>query len=244
MKRILYAMLAGSLGLVASTAHAKDSTGVYIGINGGVASPADTSISYYDVGGTFGGTGATDTAAGTVAVKNSAAVSGAIGYDFGIVRADIEVAYSNNKISGLTVDTVNGSPVTLGPSDVDDVCDYLEVTGCTASGNTISYDGGHVRQLSALANLWLDIPVGGVVTPYVGGGLGVTGYETGGDGTGKFAWQVGAGVALNVSSAISITADYRHRESSNSTIEWDDQSGFMLGKLKTNTFSAGLRFTL
>jgi opacity protein-like surface antigen len=244
MTRIAFMTLACGLGLVAGTAHAEDSKGFYIGVDAGVASPSDADIGYYDVGGTFGGTGTTDTVDGTVALDNSLALSGVLGYDFGLIRADIEVAYSKNNISGLTVNNVNGSPVTLDPADGAEVCDYLDEDGCTVSGNTISYDGGYVRQLSAMGNLWLDIPVGGAITPYIGGGLGVNGFEDGDDGTAKFAWQLGAGVNLKLSSVISLDANYRHRESSSSTIEWDANSGFTLGKLKTDSFTAGLRLTL
>ena len=246
MKRILFASLASGAALVATAAHAQDedSTGVYIGVDVGVASAGDTNITYYDAGGTFGGTGTTDSASGKVALDSALGVAGVVGYDFGMVRADVEVAYSRNQISGLTISSVNGAPVTLASADVDEICDYLEVSGCSGSGNTISYDGGRVRQLSAMANLWLDIPLRGAVTPYVGGGVGVNGFETDGEGTGKFAWQLGAGVALKISPAISLTANYRHREASDAAIEWDANSGFTLGKLKTDTFSAGLRFTL
>jgi opacity protein-like surface antigen len=223
-------------------AHAQDGTGVYIEPHAGIASVSDTDLQYYDGGGTFGGTGATDTVDGSVELKDAFIFGGTLGYDFGIIRADLEVAYSKNKVKSLTVDSVNGQAVTLDPADADDICDYLEVSSCSVSGNTISYDGGRIRQASAMANIWLDIPIGGTITPYVGGGAGIAGFETDGDGKAKFAWQLGAGVAFDLSESVSVTANYRHREVSRTTIEYDEFSGFNVGKIKTDVLSVGLRF--
>lgn len=220
----------------------RDERGVYVALRAGVATIPDTTVTYYDVGGTFGGTGASDTASTTADLQSAATFGGAIGYDFGIVRADLEVSYARNKVKSITLDTANGAPVTLTAGDAQDVCDYLEVNSCTASGNTISFsDGPRLRQLSAMANIWIDVPVGNVVVPYIGGGIGATGFEMDGEGTGKFSWQVGGGVAVNLSAKVAITADFRHREVSGETFPWDANSGFSVGRLKTNSLTGGLR---
>ena len=100
-----------------------------------------------------------------------------------------------------------------------------------------------MRQLSALGNVWVDLPIGKVVTPYAGGGIGVAGFELEGEGKARFAWQLGAGVHIAVSRNVGITLDYRHRQAKGSRIAYDTVSGFDIGKIRTNSFGAGLRFT-
>jgi opacity protein-like surface antigen len=219
--------------------------GVYIAVDLGVAKVSDTDLDYSDEGGTFGGTGAQDTLATEVDLGSAVNFGGAIGYDFGMIRSDIEIDYSRNSIKGLDIRSLNGSTVTLTPGDIADFCDYAEVEGCTGTGNRVEFDGGHARQLSALANVWLDIPLGSVVTPYVGGGIGVTGFEIEDEGKATFAWQLGAGVAVQVTPGVSLTADYRYRTAKGTTFTDDEYADYSLrvGKIQTSTFSAGLRFT-
>lgn len=234
---------AGAALMMAAPAQAQDRGG-YVALSAGVESVQDTDIRYYDVGGTFGGTGATDSAATTVEFKRATTFGGAAGYDFGTVRADIEVSYARNKLEAITVDSLNGTAVTLSPADAADVCDYLEATGCSASGNRISFtNGGRIRQLSALANVWFDLPVGSGITPYAGGGVGATGFESDGEGSATFAWQLGAGVAVRVTKGVSLTVDYRYRSSQGKDIAYDANSGFEVGRIKTSSFTGGLRFT-
>ena len=204
---------------------------------------SDTEVTYYDVGGTFGGTGTQDRAETQADLSTAAQFNGTLGYDFGTVRADLELTYARNKVNSITINSVNGAAVTLDATDRQDVCDYLEATSCGGGGNTITFGSGpRLRQASAMANVWIDLPVGGVVVPYFGGGVGVVGFEMDGEGTGKFAWQAGAGIAFNLSESISLTADFRHREVGGEDFPWDANSGFRVGRIKTNAVSAGLRF--
>lgn len=224
---------------------AQDSdTGVYVSANAGVSTVNDLDVTYYGPGGTFGGTGTSDTAEFSFDTKSAAAFRGAIGYDFGTVRADVEVSYQRNKVSGVTLERINGAAVpTLTAADRADVCDYLEADTCGGSGNTFEFDGSRARQLSALANVWLDLPVG-PVTPYIGGGVGATGYELDGEGKAVFAWQLGAGAAFNLSPSVALTADYRYRQAKGVRIEDEDfpGEGLELDNVKSSTFSAGVRF--
>lgn len=244
MRTICASALALSV-LMAAPARAEsgDDQGFYMGLNIGSASLKDPSITYYDVGGTFGGTGAQDTASATLDTKSAVTFGGALGYDFGAVRSDIEVSYSRHKIDSLTFVAVNGTSRSLTTADRTDVCDYLEATTCSGSGNTFVIDGSRVRQLSVMGNLWLDIPAGKTFVPYLGGGLGIAGFEVDGEGKGKFAWQLGAGASVRLSSGTALTFDFRHRETSATRIEFDSSSGYDIGKLKTNSFTAGVRFT-
>ena len=231
MKFAVGAALAAT-ALVSVPAMAQDAdTGAYVSLSAGVASVNDLDVNYDD---------GTDDADFSFDMKSAAVIRGAVGYDFGMVRADVEVSYHRNKVSSVTVERLNGTAVTLTPADRADVCDFLEANSCGGSGNTFTTDyTSRARQLSALANLWVDLPVGGAVTPYAGGGIGATGYELDGEGEVRFAWQLGAGVAFNVNENIAITGDYRFRQAGG--IEIEDE-GLRLGKVKTHTFSAGIRF--
>jgi opacity protein-like surface antigen len=93
----------------------------------------------------------------------------------------------------------------------------------TYDGGNDLYDAGNVRATYLLANAWLDIPTGGVVVPYVGGGVGlgwVGGDVLFGDGPGGFgaekaagfAFQVGGGVKFDVSSNVAIDVGYRFKD--------------------------------
>jgi opacity protein-like surface antigen len=245
MSRVLF--LGALASLYAAPALAQDDrTGAYLSLNAGLASVDDLDVRYLAPTGTFGGATGSDSLDFAFDLDNAAVFGGAIGYDFGMVRADIEVSYHRNKAKSVTLRNVNGAGVTLAPADRADVCDYLETDSCAGTGNTFDFDddGSKLRQLSALANLWLDIPLGSVVTPYIGGGIGATGYELDGEAKGRFAWQLGAGAAINLSPAIALTADYRHRQAGGVTIVDEDfaDEGVVIDKVKTNTFTAGIRF--
>lgn len=244
-KVIAAGIAALGMGMAAAPAHAQaaDTTGFYLGLHVGISSVSDTDITYYDTSGTFGGTGQQDTAVGVFDVDKTTSFGGSIGYDFGMIRSDIELDYSRAKINSLTISQVNGQAITLSPEDRAEVCDYLEVDTCGGSGNTFEVPGARVRQASAFLNAWVDLPIGGVIAPYAGGGVGVAGFETDGEGTAKFAWQLGAGVAAHFSETVAVTLDYRRRQLSAADIAYDANSGFELGKLKTDTFAAGVRFT-
>lgn len=242
MKRVSKLAAAALLTAISTPALAQDN-GVYAGFRIGLANISDVDLTYSDTGGAFGGTGTTDTAEFTAELDSAIAFGGVLGYDFGAVRTDLEVDYSRNKVSGLTINRVNGQAITLTAADAAEICDYLETANCSVSGNTIATDG-RLRQLSALANLWLDLPIGGSITPYVGGGLGVTGYEIDGEGDARFSWQLGAGVGVNLSSSVVMSLDFRHRRANGLLVtdaeypEWSTE----IEDVKTTTFSAGLRF--
>lgn len=175
---------------------------------------------------------------------------GALGYDFGLIRTEIELAYSRARNNSLTLETVGGAAVPanalqdLVDAGIDtDVIDLTEVTNVQVSGNTVKYDNGSkLRRLSALANVWLDIPVGEIgISPYVGGGIGIQGSEIEGEGKATFAWQLGAGIAVPVGSSFAITADYRYRQQSGYTLNEDGFDYARIGKAKSSSFLLGLR---
>jgi len=88
---------------------------------------------------------------------------------------------------------------------------------------------------SALANLWYDLklPDGAfrVVHPYIGAGAGalradfrnvaIGGIGTSADHDTKFAWQAGAGLGVDVTPNVTVSADYRYLESNRGSFNVD-----------------------
>jgi opacity protein-like surface antigen len=115
---------------------------------------------------------------------------------------------------------------------------------------------GDETALFALANLWFEVPIGlGPLRPYAGGGVGFghldLDIETSGgsslfdDSDWGFAWQLGAGVAFDVSESIAIDLGYRYKRIENVDIEVHDDyvSGSEAEKdYKSHNFLVGLRF--
>lgn len=236
MNRSLKSMFLAGLLAPAGHAMAQDAeadTGFYAGANVGVSMLSDVDVDIYD---------AVDTVGTTFDNKSAVTFGGVVGYDFGMIRADVEAQYSRHKVKSLTVNTLNGSAVTFDPLDRADFClAVIEDPACAGSGNTFELDGSRIRELSAMGNLWVDLPLG-AITPYAGGGVGVAGYEIDGEGKAKFAWQLGAGAAFKLSDALELTADYRHRQIGHTDVAFDASSGFRVGKLKTDSLTAGVRF--
>jgi OOP family OmpA-OmpF porin len=94
---------------------------------------------------------------------------------------------------------------------------------------------GDENALFVLANLWLDIPIGGFFRPYIGGGVGagridleLTGnyngnnYDIIDDSDWGFAFQVGGGVAFDVAPNIAIDVGYRYKRINNVDLDLDE----------------------
>jgi opacity protein-like surface antigen len=226
--------------LTSTFAYAQDAqpTGLYAGANAGVAMLNDLDVTYYDAGGTLGGTGGQDTLAGELDFKKGPTFGGVVGYDLGMLRTDLEFSFARNKLRSFTAERLNGAAINLTPGDRQNACNALGL--CAGSGNTFEVDGGRVRQLNGMANAWIDLPLGGL-TPYAGGGVGFSNFKIEGEDKTRFAWQLGAGAALQLSRALAVTADYRHREARRTNVEFDAVSGLRFGKPKTDTVTLGLR---
>ncbi|MDR2857599.1 MAG: outer membrane beta-barrel protein [Novosphingobium sp.] len=245
MRNILLAATAAiTLGATPALAQDEEQRGFYGQLNAGLTSLNDLDLTFVDVDGAGTNVGIS---AGT---KNAFEFGGALGYDFGLVRTEVELAYSRARNNSLTLKKIGGVAVPAnslqGLVDVGietNVIDLTDATNVKVNGNTVTYDNGaKLRRLSALANLWLDIPVGGSgISPYVGGGLGIQGSEIEGEGKATFAWQLGAGVAIPVGSSFAITADYRYRQQSGYTLNEDGFVYARIGKAKSSSFQLGLR---
>jgi opacity protein-like surface antigen len=239
--RLLLAIMAGALTFSAAAyGQSEDPHGWYSPVSIGVSRINDTEVTFYDAGGTFGGTGAEDTFDTTFDFGDALALNGVVGYDFGSLRAEVEVSYEQVDLRALTLDLLNGQEITLSDQQRAGVCQYLLAPTCGGTGNTFIVEESRVRQLTGMANVWFDLPVGPVV-PYVGGGVGIAAVELAGEGMASFAWQLGAGAAVQISPKIALTVDYRHRQVSGKSVEYDDRSGFRFDRLKTDTLTVGVR---
>jgi opacity protein-like surface antigen len=121
--------------------------------------------------------------------------------------------------------------------------------------STWTVDGDETA-LFALANLWLEVPIGlGPLRPYAGGGVGFgrldLDIETSGgstlfdDADWGFAWQLGAGVAFGVSDNVAIDLGYRYKRIENADIEVHDDWGGddeVEKDYKSHNFLVGVRF--
>ncbi len=219
-------------------------TGFYGELHAGLTSLGAVPVTALDVDGDGTDVGA------TIGTKDAFEFGGALGYDFGLVRAELDVAYSRARTRSLTLKTVGGVAVpadalsdVVGEGVIDtDLVDLGDVTNVAVSGNTVTFGNGpKARRLSAMANVWFDLPLGGSIQPYVGGGLGVQGTELEDEGKGTFAWQLGGGFAVPLNGRMAITADYRHLEQKGYTLADTGVDYARVGTAKSDTFRIGVR---
>ncbi|RHW19164.1 hypothetical protein D1610_03375 [Sphingomonas gilva] len=185
-----------------------------------------------------------DTISGSIQTDTGFAVAGALGYDFGMLRAEVEGSWSEADISGIAITgaSAGGEEIDIDDFDLEDACDGDP--DCVGFFGPGGFGDAKVRQLGAMANVWLDIPLGGV-EPYVGGGVGVVDLkvtESGADSETLFAWQLGAGVAVPVGDKMKITVDYRHRETDRPDFGSTSSEGIAAERIKSDAAFLGLRF--
>jgi opacity protein-like surface antigen len=112
--------------------------------------------------------------------------------------------------------------------DVDG--DEVFATGGSPAFTTLSLEG-NVNALFVLANLWIDVPVGDIIRPYIGGGVGLGrldadisttgGYSIIDDSDWGFAFQVGAGITFDVTPNMVVDLGYRFK-AINAELKVDD----------------------
>ncbi len=159
----------------------------------GAAVPAAAQSSLYAAGGAGRSTlDSFDQTGSGAAALPSVAASGVAGIDFGVLRLEGEALLDGRK------------------------SDDLQSVGGDLDGD------GDVRTVAGMANLYIDIPTSGPVTPYFGGGLGYA--EVAGNpgpeselttihiDDGGVAYQLRAGLALAVSPTANVTFGYRFFE--------------------------------
>jgi opacity protein-like surface antigen len=133
-------------------------------------------------------------------VGNSAIIGAGVGYRFNQhVRADVTLGYRG----GYEVDR-----------------------GFSTSGVTANFKGD-VSALTGMANVYVDVAKMGMFTPYVGGGIGFSRNKVDdvavltnagvngtlqGDTETSFAWQLSAGVGIEVAPKWTIDVGYRYMD--------------------------------
>jgi OmpA-OmpF porin, OOP family len=177
-------------------------------------------------------TGSADAGPGvsyTVDVESDLGWVGGIagGYAFSEwLRAEAELSYRHNGLDQAS----------LGPIAVD------------LDGDTTA--------LSAMGNLWFDLPLGGPVRPFLGGGIGMSQVSLndvevpalgGGtfvdDSDWVFAYQIGGGVAYRVAPNVDITAEYRYFGTENPEFNLDAAPTTGEFEYSSHSVLFGVRFT-
>jgi opacity protein-like surface antigen len=134
----------------------------------------------------------------------------------------------------------------------------IATTAATPATTPVS---GDVDALFVLANLWFEVPLGmGPFRPYAGGGVGfgrldmdlnsalVTGSSVFDDDDWGFAWQLGVGVAFDVSANMAIDVGYRYKRIENAEIEpstpfWATTVPDLEVDYASHNIIAGIRFS-
>jgi opacity protein-like surface antigen len=114
---------------------------------------------------------------------------------------------------------------------------------------------GDANALFLLANLWIDVPLGDMVRPYIGGGVGVGRLDvdvstTGGgelidDADWGFAYQLGAGIGFGITPNIAVDVGYRFKAINNLELDATAPSGTAFdvdADYKSHNVLLGLRF--
>lgn len=238
MKTKIIAIALSALAIATpAMAQDADKTGAYGALHAGVNMPSEQRFTFQDIEVDLGeGDFASfDSFAIDIDAKNAVEFGATLGYDFGMIRADVDVSYSRAKIKRVRFASASIEGETVTAEDFEDAgIDVDELAG----DNDID---GKVRRLSGMANVWVDIPVGQGIAPYVGGGLGVQGLEFGGEGKASFAWQLGAGVLVPLSESVAVSADYRYRQQKKFTLRDTDFGDVEFGKAKSSSIFVSLR---
>lgn len=170
---------------------------------------------------------------------------------------------SNFKYAGITTsgdpdnskttfsDSTYGARLAFG-AKIDFLRTELELGWNKDFSKTYSEGDGYkasFKTKTALLNAYYDIFTKGGLTPYVGAGIGlshlnarVAEEKLSGN---SFAWQVGAGVAYNLTNNLALDIGYRYMDYGNVSKNTSDEygTGKLKAKLKTNEVLAGLRYT-
>jgi len=160
---------------------------------------------------------------------NGYAVSGEFGARYGNgLRSGIELTYtkadvvthSGVNVAGTVIDGVDAAVLTGSPTKL----------GATVGQVVATPDGDQIESTSVFANLYYDFNRDGVISPYVGAGLGYSDvsvqYSPSGvgiidDSEGKVAYQLKAGATWAVSERIELYGEAAYRATDD--VELDNQ---------------------
>ncbi len=187
-------VIALALGLLVGwAAHADETRGWYGSINAGIAASNNYSRS------------ANGLTTGEFVFDRGFAVDGTIGYDFNPFRVEGELSWRQFGLDNVGFSQGSG--------------DYAVLNGLSFPIE------GHMSSLGFMVNGWYDIDTGSQWTPFVGGGIGrarVKGEASSFTADGisypfnlsgsewVFAYQIGAGVAYQITEKASLQVGYRY----------------------------------
>ena len=208
-----------------------DSSGVYVNVGGGLTIlPGTTDTPHANIPDKPGTTeGPEDDKMASWDFDLGFGVDGALGYDFGSFRTDLEFTYLSSKaVFDVDKDDRRGTN--------EDADDTLTV-------------------MALMANAWYDLDTGSAWTPYIGIGVGGTNLSVQlaegtdeddryFDGTGLgFAYQAGVGVAFEVLSGFSLTAGYQFFGTLETKVtDKDDKNSTVSPTLMAHGIQLGMRF--
>lgn len=185
----------------------------------------------------------------TTDFNNGYAISAAYGRRYGMLRGELELAWQRNGVDSHR--NVSAGGLSLGSEDAG-----VLVTGSPNLGVTVAdlvADGqGSLRTIYLMANALVDVPTGGPITPYIGGGAGVgfvnVDYSPSGvtiidDGSTEFAWQAMAGASWALTTNAEVFAGYRYRRTSDVSVEASLFSAAFEVKNRGSLIEAGLRYS-
>lgn len=224
MKIVRNITLVSVLALTPSIAMAQEMGRIYMEGRGGVTFLTDA-----------------DNTGGGINIKSShdvgPNVAAAVGYsDPSGFRGELELSYRENEIDDLTIRDDGGIGVALGVGS-------LNGFGFSASGD--------VSIFTAMGNLYYDFPTTGPWKPFVGGGIGVAevsvdasalGVEIVDDSDTVVAYQVGAGIAYELTPLWSFTVAYRYLATTDPRLT-DAVGESFDSEYSSHNVMGGIRFT-
>lgn len=179
---------------------------------------------------------------GTISTDNGSGLGlgGVLGYDFGMVRLDGEIV-----LRGNTTDSVGDIPLeTAG----------FSFLGSGDSGDSLTY------AFSYMVNGYFDLPTGGPLSFYIGGGIGYATVSVEWDTPGWFplsivhvaddsdtglAYQFSGGIGYEINPRFTVTFGYRYFATEEMQMEFASGSPFGSGpftmEYQSHEFNVGVR---
>ncbi len=257
-KSAVLSFLAASTLLTASTAAAE---GFYISGSLGAANQESSSNS-----GSFTSAFTTGTVTGVEPPLNIAAgsglswntvfdsdinFSGAIGYDYGNLRAELSVSHHENNVNrhtGVTAAGIDLSNIDAGVLISGNVGDLgVSTAGLVGTG------AGEIENTSVMLNGYYDFDFEGDLTPYIGFGIGNVNTDVSfapsatpivnDDDTG-FAWQFIVGADYMISDSLSFFGNYRYVSADEATVNVSLVPATLEIDNDFQIFELGLKFSL
>lgn len=186
---------------LAAPAHADDRVGGYVGVEAGVSMAPTENYTYVP--------GATT--ANKVSVKSKTGLDIAFigGYDFGPIRAEVEVSRRSNKVGAISSTLPLPTRFNTPPA-----------APTTATG-AFAATTGSIRTRAAMVNLIGDLPVTDSFELFAGGGIGVADVRARSvsvsptatflvDTDKGFAWQLMSGVRVPLGEFAEISLKYKY----------------------------------